>query len=204
VAAALRVAFRDATVATPSNDDKPDASAGIAIAHIHSPLQDLIREAQKAEKRAKNEGPRPAFSVTLMKRSGEISHWTAQWDKGGPALYQAIADSLKPGGLSAKFPHRVCQLLTPYLTQNAGLSEQQNVIDPTAAKDLIRREFAHAAERQGSKDLAKTLVATLEDYLNCIQAPTTQKLLTSIIGLCTTLAFADRTKPTPAEKQPTE
>ncbi len=79
VARELRVAFRRCMTPGPrpakgGKRPRPDASAGIAIAHIHAPLQDLIREAQKAEKRAKYEGPRPAFSVTLIKRSGEISH----------------------------------------------------------------------------------------------------------------------------------
>ncbi|MFN0077919.1 MAG: type III-B CRISPR-associated protein Cas10/Cmr2 [Prosthecobacter sp.] len=219
IAAELRQAFQDATTNTPSIRDKPDASAGIAIAHIHSPLQDLIREAQKAEKRAKNTVGRPAFSITLMKRSGEISHWGSKWESKGLELYRAIAERLKPDGLRAKFPHRVCQLLTPYLTQNSGLSKQQDAItDINVAKDLIAREFAHAAERQGSKDLARELAAPLMTYLDGIliaraegdkaigkpsKQSATQELLTSVIALCTTVAFADRTKPAPAEKQPT-
>lgn len=200
VAAALRKAFRKATENTPSTDAKPDASAGIAIAHIHSPLQDLIREAQKAEKRAKNDGPKPAVSVTLMKRSGEISHWTAQWDKGGVDLYRAIAERLKPGGLSGKFPHRVCQLLTPYLTRTTGLSKQEDAIDAATAKDLIVREFTHAAVQQGSRCLASQLHEPLQACLDNLKQDT-QHLLTAIINLCTTVAFADRTKPA-AEKQP--
>jgi CRISPR-associated protein Cmr2 len=200
VAAQLREAFQKATKKTSSTDKKPDASVGIAIAHIHSPLQDLIREAQRAEKRAKNEGPRPAFSVTLMKRSGEISHWTAQWDKGGLALYGAIAALLKPDGLSGKFPHRVCQLLSPYLTQTTGLSKQEDAIDAAATKDLILREFTHAAIQQGSKELSRGLKEPLQTYLNHLQPQEPQILLNAVINLCTTVAFADRTKP--AEKQP--
>lgn len=50
------------------------------VAHFKSPLQDLIREAQKAEKDAKRDidkggRGRAAFSITLLKRSGEISKW---------------------------------------------------------------------------------------------------------------------------------
>lgn len=207
VASELRRAFCKATNhingADPKTGEpvKPDASAGIAIAHIHSPLQDLIREAQKAEKRAKNSVGRPAFSISLMKRSGEISHWGSKWESLGLELYQAIAGELKPGGLSAKFPHRVCQLLTPYLTQTTDLSKQQDAItDSDIAIDLITREFAHAAERQGSKALADKLEKPLRDYLNNLPQDT-KTLFTSIIGLCTTVAFADRTKPTAAEKQ---
>lgn len=195
VAAKLRFAFRESTQKTQASEDKPDASAGIAIAHIHSPLQDLIREAQKAEKRAKNTVGRPAFSITLLKRSGEITHWGSKWDTGGIELYQEIATLMEENKLSGKFPHRVCQLLTPYLTQTSGLSRQQDAItDPATAKELIIREFAFASHRQGSKSIADQLQVTLSNYLNRLE-PNTQTLLTSVMGLCTTLAFAHRTKP---------
>jgi CRISPR-associated protein Cmr2 len=215
VATQLREAFRDATRNTDCTGEKPDASAGIAIAHIHSPLQDLIREAQKAEKRAKNTVGRPAFSVALMKRSGEISHWGAKWDSGGIELYEAIAAALKAGLLSPKFPHRVSQLLTPYLTQNTGLSLQADAEDFDAS-EIIQREFAHTAERQGSNKLVSALAEplrcylakTAEAYLSAEEqrkkdgkqgSKTTlnQTLLRALDDLCTTVAFADRNRPKP-------
>jgi hypothetical protein len=74
-------------------------SAGIAIGHMREPLQDMVREAQQAEKRAKadpqrkqvdrtrgaseyklNEGwGRDALAVTLFKRSGETIRWGAKF-----------------------------------------------------------------------------------------------------------------------------
>lgn len=50
-----------------------DCSVGIAIAHFKSPLQDVVRAAQAAEKRAKNQLDRAAVAVSLFKRSGEIT-----------------------------------------------------------------------------------------------------------------------------------
>jgi CRISPR-associated protein Cmr2 len=195
VAKQLRLAFCASTDNTNSNKDKPDASAGIAIAHIHAPLQDLIREAQKAEKRAKNIVGRPAFSVTLLKRSGEITQWGSKWSDGGIELYQEIATLMDEKKLSGKFPHRVCQLLTPYLTQTSGLSSQKDAIDvPATAIELIIKEFVFAIDRQGSKGIADHLLATLRTYLEKINKPDTQTLLTSVIGLCTAVAFAHRTK----------
>ena len=182
---------------------KPDASAGIAIAHFKSPLQDLVREARKSEKRAKNEVGRPAFSVTLMKRSGEISQWGAKWDCGGIELYDAIANAMGEGDLRSKFPHRVCQLLAPYVTKQTGLI-QMNDADGFNAVEVIRREFVHAAERQGSKAIAEALQGPLLDYLGSLGTdPQTQ--LTAIIGLCTTVAFAHRNRSAEtqsAERQP--
>jgi CRISPR-associated protein Cmr2 len=206
VAARLRKAFRDATGKTRSTLGQPDASAGIAIAHVRSPLQDLIREAQRAEKRAKAVVGRPAFSVTLMKRSGEISHWGSRWDSQGLALYLAIDEALCSGDLSSKFPHRFCELLSPYLTIRGGLSRQSDAItDGDEAKDLIRREFDHAARRQGEKGVSDRLEPILEACLdgilkvralkgNASAVSATQELMESLIGLCTSVAFAARNR----------
>lgn len=217
IAAKLREAFREATSSIAGqNGARPDASCGIAIAHIHAPLQDLIREAQKAEKRAKNEVGRPAFAVTLMKRSGEITLWGSQWESGGLELQTAIAGLLATGELSAKFPHRFCQLLVPYLTRQSGLAKLDDAIgDFSTMKSLIDREFAFAAERQGSQAIACGLQIPLHTYLDGIHREREkrasesgkpsltefQDLLTSLIGLCTSVAFAHRNLP--AEKQPT-
>lgn len=178
------------------------ASVGIAIAHFKSPLQDVVRAAQGAEKRAKNQLGRAAVAVSLFKRSGEITEWGTKWESGGLALYEAITQSLDAGTVSAKFPHRVCELLEPYLTQQRGISTHQDAItDATVAKDLIAREFLHAAERQGSKEAALTLAKSLANYLDKLPQ-NTQQLLTSVIGLCTTVAFAHRTRPSDESNPP--
>jgi len=189
----------------------PDASVGIAIAHVNSPLQDLIREAQKAEKRAKTTIGRPAFSVTLMKRSGEISHWGSKWDSGGLNLYMEISKLLGNAALSAKFPHRVCQLLEPYLTGRSGISEQEDAITPDTAVDVILHEFSFAIDRQSypkSKSANQTILtqaaATYLGSLKQAHPSEIQPLITSFLGLCSTVAFADSNRaaaPT-AEKQP--
>lgn len=216
VVAKLRAAFRNATsTIKDKHGHSPDASAGIAIGHIHAPLQDLIREAQKAEKRAKNTVGRPAFSVTLMKRSGEISHWGSQWESGGLALYQAIHEGLAVGKLSAKFPHRVCQLLEPYLIQRPDPTDPSDRSDLPGldAANLVTREFAFAISRQSAAGTARenevALLPLLRQYLEKISlirpisSSLTQPLLTAVIGLCTTVAFAARNhEPQPAEKQP--
>lgn len=210
IAKKLRKAFCDSTENTPAEKGKPDASAGIAIAHIHAPLQDLIREAQKAEKHAKNEVGRPAFSVTLMKRSGEISHWGSKWEGGGIDLYHQIAKLMNDKKLSAKFPHRLIELLEAYITSNKGLSKLDDAIENIELiKEIIHKEFAHAASRQGSKlaateriELEKALNIYLKGVVSALAEP--QELLTSLIGLCTTVAFANRTQSetsTNAEKQ---
>ena len=55
------------------------ASAGVVIAHHQAPLSVALGELRSAEKRAKNEGGRDAFSISLMKRSGGTTHFTDKW-----------------------------------------------------------------------------------------------------------------------------
>lgn len=207
-AQALRQVFRAATESIKGKDKSkdnvevsPECSVGIAIAHFKSPLQDVIREAQLAEKRAKSPPEkgglgRAAVAVTLLKRSGEIIQWGCQWDKHGLILYDEIARAMDEMALSGRFPHRVCELLEPYRTSKTGLSKLADVAEFNAA-EIIQLEFRHAALRQGSKEVAQQLEKPLENYLGHLSG--TEEQLASVIGLCQTVAFAQRNKdPNPA------
>ena len=55
------------------------ASCGAVITHHQAPLTAVMRELREAEQRAKNEGGRDAFSLTVIKRSGGVLHLTAKW-----------------------------------------------------------------------------------------------------------------------------
>ncbi len=54
------------------------ASTGIVIAHHTQPLDLTLQEVRKAEKAAKSAG-RNSFSLTFLKRSGEIMSAGAKW-----------------------------------------------------------------------------------------------------------------------------
>lgn len=189
-----------------------ECSVGIAIAHFKSPLQDVVRAAQAAEKRAKKNLGRAAVAVSLFKRSGEITEWGAQWQSGALELYQQIAQLLDEGTLSAKFPHRVCQLLEPYLAAGAAKDAEAFKAD-----EVIKLEFAHAISRQSAQghtsENEAALKPVLDAYLQKLKqawktkakkreeakkdppkVSLAQTLLTALIGLCTTVAFAHRTR----------
>ena len=145
-----------------------DVSVGIAIAHFKSPLQDIVRAAQVAEKRAKNQLGRAALSVTIVKRSGEILEWGTKWESGGLAFLRTIRQHIDNKDLSAKFPHRVEALLAPYLTIGnqlpiAGFAGQLD--------ELISKEFSFAADRQcqlrgtAKQELIDELLKSLHAYL---------------------------------------
>ena len=59
--------------------EKATASCGAVIAHHQAPLSAVLRELRTAEKRAKTEGGRDAFSLTVIKRSGGALQLTAKW-----------------------------------------------------------------------------------------------------------------------------
>jgi CRISPR-associated protein Cmr2 len=98
-----------------------DTSAGIAIGHIHSPLQNLIEAARSAEKRAKKKEAqggygKAAFAVSLFKRSGETIEWGAKWGSCAIDLARYFARLRREESLSARFPYALASLLRPYAT----------------------------------------------------------------------------------------
>ncbi|MCI0537641.1 MAG: type III-B CRISPR-associated protein Cas10/Cmr2 [Verrucomicrobiales bacterium] len=179
-----------------------DCSVGIAIAHFKAPLQDVVRAAQAAEKRAKRKPgagglDRKAVAVTLMKRSGEIIEWGCQWESGGLELARAIADAMKTVKLSGKFPHRVVELLEPYLLTRSGLYTMEKASN-FDGPGVITREFAHALDRQtqvrGEQkgQLIEALAGLLDAYLKRL-GESSRDPVQDLIGLCQTVAFAHRT-----------
>jgi hypothetical protein len=187
---------------------RASASAGIAVAHFKSPLQDVVRAAQLAAKRAKRAPlARSAMAITLFKRSGETIEWGCKWESGGLELYRAISDAMVAKELSGKFPHRVIELLSPYLVTPTALPARETAADfGVQASEIIAREFDVAVERQRgssgrSRAITPALAGLLKRYL--AQHETAEQKLQAVIGLCQTVAFANRTaEPVTAASQP--
>ena len=59
--------------------DKATASCGAVVAHHKAPLGAVLRELRAAEARAKKQGGRDAFSITVVKRGGGALRLTAHW-----------------------------------------------------------------------------------------------------------------------------
>ena len=166
-----------------------DVSVGIAIAHYKSPLQDVVRAAHVAEKRAKNQLGRSAVAVSLFKRSGEITEWGCKWG-GGLALYDALFHAIADQSVSSKFPYRVVELLKPYLAATSSLAPTALQAAPDFdAVAVIQREFAHVLDRQAldkkSPSYAALVLHTQTDaaspsllttYLTGVKTEATRKL----------------------------
>ena len=188
-----------------------DASVGIAIAHFKSPLQDVVREAQAAEKRAKEKKlGRSAVAVTLFKHSGETIKWGTKWESGGLALYRTIAAALEFEQLSGRFPYQFIKLLSSYITESTPLEKADEkasgavqTVDAFRVAEVVRQEFNHALsgqrgpkfQKEVGEQVISKLRADLDHYLASFKAKTPEEQIQSLIGLCQTVAFAHRTTP---------
>ncbi len=170
-----------------------DCSVGIAIAHFKSPLQDVVREAQRAGKRAKDELDRSAVAVTLLKRSGETVEWGCKWDGGGLEACASIIEALQDGVVSAKFPHRILELVEGYSRDEGGaIEEVDDFVD--VVDGILTREIAVAADRQRGKNYSLRKISDIQKkidrYLKSIPSP--ERKVQGLIGLCRTVAFIER------------
>ncbi|MBP7824949.1 MAG: type III-B CRISPR-associated protein Cas10/Cmr2 [Verrucomicrobia bacterium] len=181
-----------------------DCSVGVAIAHFKAPLQDVVRAAQAAEKRAKRSSEqgglgRSAVAVSLFKRSGEIIEWGCQWESGGLAAYKRMLEALQDNVVSAKFPHRIIELVEPYCSGQFGQrGGMQSFSDfETKMLQILQNDIGTAAERQRGKNYSYPEVAkiqqALEQYLAKIDG--TSARVAALIGLCQTVAFIARNLP---------
>ncbi len=157
------------------------ASAGVVIAHHTAPLQAVLRELRAAERRAKDEGGRNAFSVTLLKRAGGTTRFTAGFGFGGPgwepaaggptalgALF-ALRDTLATEGVSRRAAYNVLAWL-PSLPPRP--DAEGAAVEPEAYREMLSRALAWQLRRQGvdwpiggdawSRTLAERLVAAAE------------------------------------------
>lgn len=140
-----------------------DVSVGIAIAHFKAPLQDVVKAAQSAEKRAKRRQEdggmgRGAVAISLFKRSGEILEWGCKWskenkeDSAGYQLLHALIKALNQNKLNSRFPHKLEALLIPYLS-----GSQSVVSDPSFESnfaDIFAIELGHCLERNNGGNLS--------------------------------------------------
>ncbi len=126
------------------------ASCGAVIAHHQAPLGAVMRELRAAEQRAKTEGCRDAFSITVIKRSGGALHLTAKW--GEPvALLTDLITFLHNPGVSRRAVYNSLEWLTD-LPEPAG--------DGAMLASLLAYQLARQADK-GAKEQAPGLARRL-------------------------------------------
>ena len=139
-----------------------NVSAGIAVGHCKSPLQDLVKAAREAEKRAKNstdtEGlARNAVAVTLKKRSGEEIQWGTKFSSAGLPLLQNILQLLARKKFSNGFPNRMNELLRRFDSREATVAVSEDLVP------ILNRESEWAWDQMEN---AKSFVSDRESFFN--------------------------------------
>lgn len=178
-------------------------SAGLALVHSTAPLQDAVEAARRAEARAKSVMGRNSFSISLLKRSGEIIEWGARWNSGARELLSTWLQCLEKREVSARGAHRFAELLTPYLSRQSALVNYEQREDYSlAAGDIALLEFESMLERQwtGTPELRDKLRSCLGSYVEHlateqIGTPARKRVenpADELVPMCGVLAFMGR------------
>lgn len=125
------------------------ASIGAVIAHHQAPLGAVMRELRSAEKRAKNEGGRDAFSLTVIKRSGGDLRLTAKLTAAAgespmTCLRELSAALRQDVGASRRAAYRIQEWLPdmPEPTQVGGAEPFRQML-----ASLLAQTFRHADKK---------------------------------------------------------
>lgn len=155
------------------------ASTGAVIAHHQAPLAAVLRELRATEKRAKSEGGRDAFSITVIKRSGGALRLTAKW--GEPlSLLAELRDFLSADGVSRRAVYNSLEWL-------------HDLPDPRTNPDMLQSLVAYQLARQ-AKGLAKQLhdVADLARRLTALCVVQNEKPLEWLANYLSVAEFLAR------------
>ena len=136
------------------------ASTGAVIAHHTAPLSAVLRELRAAEKCAKNEGGRDAFSITLRKRSGGAIRYTSRWfgENGAPAPIALLLE-LKQALSDPAFSRRVVYIAQDWLPQ---LPEPEHFADLRSYQDMLEQTLSYQFKRQNKgRDTYRPLAVKL-------------------------------------------
>lgn len=168
--------------------ERATASCGAVVAHHQAPLGAVLRELRAAEQRAKVEGDRDAFSLTIVKRSGGALNVTAKW--GEPVeLLNALRRFLTHEDVSRRAVYNSLEWLGDLPTDN------QDMLAKLLAYQLARQASKNAAQEHGVPELARRLAAlAFDDTLRPKLSPNENRLdrLANFLGAAEFLARETR------------
>ncbi len=129
------------------------ASVGVAIGHVRSPMQDTIQAARDAEHAAKSVPGKGAFSVSILKRSGESAQFSSRWESGVAGVWEELSSGVLDQ--TGRFAYRYLQLIRPLLastaTKNDGGWENRWTPD---LKNSLEAELRHVLKQQANQSPA--------------------------------------------------
>jgi CRISPR-associated protein Cmr2 len=159
------------------------ASTGAIVAHHLAPLGTVLQELRAAEKRAKNEGGRNAFSITIVKRSGGTLSLTEKWGEPIDLLNGLIA-YLRAEGTSRRAVYN-------------SLEWMRDLPEPRDAGDthMLASLLAYQLDRQSKGDANKAAPDLAQRLAKRCAAQKTKPLswLANFMGVAEFLARETRT-----------
>ena len=132
------------------------ASCGAVIAHHQAPLGAVLRALRAAEQRAKQEGDRDAFSITVIKRSGGALRLTENWGEPVRLLNDLIA-FLRAEGVSRRAVYHTLEWL-------------HDLPDPGDDSGLLESLLTYQLARQADEKSLKAQAPGLAERLAALTA----------------------------------
>ena len=136
--------------------EQATASCGLVIAHHQAPLSGVLRELHAAERRAKDEGGRNAWSLALVKRAGGTVNLTAKW--GAPLqAFERLRHFVADEGVSRRAVYNSLDWLVDLPADDPGL------LAALLVRQFKRQARSDAIERHDVPALVRSLVEVAFD-----------------------------------------
>jgi CRISPR-associated protein Cmr2 len=157
---------------------KATASCGAVIAHHQAPLTWVMQELNKAEARAKSQGGRDAFSLSLLKRSGGALYLTSKWNQ--TTVLTDTRNFLQRENVSRRAVYHSLEWL-------------KDLPEPTNEGEMLRSLLGYQLHRQSglrneSNDLARKLTEAALEQLKQPNGEKPKKWLANFLSVAEFLA----------------
>lgn len=151
-------------------------SCGVVIAHYKIPLKLVIEKVREAEKEAKKMSGKDAFTIVLMKHSGELRKCTCNWiirdkkfdvvEKIGNIVKYFTGKNEKNITLSRTFPYKLNRELARLKEKNGAVSVSSDILRTEMQRILKRSiEVRNEEEKRKKEKIVEELTELLSDLL---------------------------------------
>lgn len=173
------------------------ASAGLIIAHTKSPLQIVLNEVRRLEKKAKSYvNPRTgeeknALAIAVHTRSGEVSESVLPWELNAHSTIDLLQKTkyLLNEQLSATFIFRFAEAFLPLLPRDFGRNDSK--YKKIKNNDMLKVELKRLIKRSRKKDeLNETTIHELTEQL--VELHQSMETTMDFIYLLKILTFLER------------
>ncbi len=133
-------------------------SAGVVIAHYKTPLQEVLRQARRLERMAKDRGGRNALALGLLQRTGSMRVTCWPWYYRGEktiSLLKKANELLRPDKLSDTFARELIRFLQPLMSKNGGLPFETSRELEKGYLAMVKAKLQRLAQRSTGPGLDK-------------------------------------------------